>query len=468
MLNKIIQYNWKYHMIKENDKIVAGVSGGADSVCLLYILRELQETIPFSLYIVHVEHGLRGQESIEDSLFVKDICEKEGLPFTLFSCHLSKEAEKRKCSLEEAGRILRYEAFEQVLKKEGANKIAVAHNSNDRGETMLFNLFRGSGLKGLSGIPPVRDHIIRPLLCVSREEIEKYLLEKGMSFRSDYTNYENTYTRNKIRNTIIPYVEREVQSKVLEHLNEVCQIAEETEQYLSKEADRAFSVCTVRKDDQIEINLTSFQSFENIIQTYVIRLCIEQLAGRLKDIGKIHIHDIIGLSDKAVGKKISLPYRLEAQRGYDSLIVKIKKENEDEDRENRKDVYIRTDIAGVYPIDSKSCLKVSIEDKDNGKIIEEKKYTKWFDYDKINGYLLLRHRMSGDFLCVNAKLDRQMLKSYLINEKIPRSERDRLLLLTAGKHVLWIIGYRISEAYKVTKETKRIIKIQYYEGVDHE
>lgn len=468
MIEKVYNYITKYAMIAENDSIIIGVSGGADSVCLFHTLQEVQKRIPFSMIVVHVEHGLRGQESIDDATFVNNICEKEKIPFELFSVDLNKEAADRKCSLEEAGRLVRYEAFYYTMKKYKANKIAVAHNQNDRGETMLFNLFRGTGLRGLAGIMPVREAIIRPLLCVCRKEIEEFLAQRGILFRTDYTNLENMYTRNKIRNNIIPYVENEIQPKVIEHLSDACQMVEEIEEYMHSQALKAFQKCVIKTDDNtFEINLASFLLLENIMKTYIIRLCIEYLVKQLKDITNLHIKDILGLCGKGVGKKLQLPHQLVAERGYESITIKRVTTKGISENVNTSDT-IKIDNPGVYPIDDKATIKISMEDNFEGRIIEEKKYTKWLDYGKIEGDLLLRHRRSGDYLCINGNKEKQTLKSYLINKKIPRNERDNVLLLTCGNHVIWIVGFRISEEYKVTKETRTIVKVQYCGGNEYE
>ena len=199
----------EHHMLTPGDRVVAGVSGGADSVCLLFVLLKIREEIPFSLHGVHVNHGIR-KEAGEDAAYVEQLCSQFGLPFILVKENVRERAAAEKRSEEEMGRLVRYQAFESVMKSVGANKIAVAHNSNDQAETMLFHLFRGSGLSGLCGIRPVRDHIIRPILCLERKEIEQYLEERKIAYCKDATNEEDDYTRNRIRHHILPYAEQEI------------------------------------------------------------------------------------------------------------------------------------------------------------------------------------------------------------------------------------------------------------------
>ena len=208
MIQKVFDYIEENNMLLPNDVVVVGVSGGADSVCLLYLLDEVRQSIPFSLYVVHVNHGVR-KEAKEEAEYVKRICREKDIPFFLMESNIKIVAKEEGISEEEAGRELRYRSFRSVLKevgKEREGKIAVAHNKNDNAETMLLNLFRGSGLTGLQGILPVRDNIIRPLLCIERHEIEEYLRKRNIPFCNDKTNFETVYTRNKIRNKLLPIV----------------------------------------------------------------------------------------------------------------------------------------------------------------------------------------------------------------------------------------------------------------------
>ena len=188
MIQKILKFITENDMLKANDRVIVGVSGGADSVCLLFTLMEIRREIPLTLAAVHVEHGIRGEDAKEDARYVQRLCQEYDIPFRKYCYRVAEIARERKQSVEEAGRELRYQAFEEACREYHANKIAVAHHMDDDAETVLLNLFRGSGLKGLAGIPAVRGKIIRPLLCVSRQEIEQYLTEHGIAYRTDATN----------------------------------------------------------------------------------------------------------------------------------------------------------------------------------------------------------------------------------------------------------------------------------------
>ena len=212
MINKIFSFVKKHNMINKGDTVICGLSGGADSVCLLLVLCELSSKIEFTVKALHVNHCLRGAESERDEKFCCDLCERLDIPFTAVSCNVKEFAEKNSLSVEESARKLRYSVFRENSEN---GKIATAHNANDNLETVILNLARGSAIKGFAGIPPVRGNIIRPLLTVSRKEIEKYLADKGQNYVTDSTNLSDDYTRNKIRHKILPVLE-EINPSVIE------------------------------------------------------------------------------------------------------------------------------------------------------------------------------------------------------------------------------------------------------------
>ena len=255
MVNKVLEYVKKYRMIEPGDIIVAGISGGADSVCLLFMLLAIRPIIPFSLRVVHVNHGIR-IDAFQDASYVKALCDKWEIPFFLIEEDIHERAKKHGHSVEEEGRIVRYEAFARILDGQ-KGKIAVAHNSNDRAETMLFHLFRGTGLGGLSGIPPVNGNIIRPLLCLERNEIEHWLQKQNISFCQDSTNDSDNYTRNRIRHHILPYAENEIFRGAVSHMAQTADQLLAAEHYLHLQTNAAMERCLQTRDapDKILINI---------------------------------------------------------------------------------------------------------------------------------------------------------------------------------------------------------------------
>ena len=315
LVQKVSEYMQEQHMAEDGQKIVVGVSGGADSMGLLTVLTELAEYFHYSLVVVHVNHGIRGQAADADQSYVETVCRERNIPCYSFHVDLKRFAQKEGMSQEEAGRYYRYQCFEKVRKEVSGHRIAVAHQREDACETVLFNLFRGTGLKGLTGIPPVRDVIIRPLLCVNREEIEKYLREKGISWRTDETNLTDAYTRNKIRNQILPYIEANINPAAGQHIQETAQLLKDISDYLDRQGEAAFDDCvSVGKNPICAIHGEAFRKLDVVIQREVLRRAIRVAAGKLKDVDREHIEMIRGLLDKNVGRRCHLPHQLQAVR----------------------------------------------------------------------------------------------------------------------------------------------------------
>ncbi len=477
---KVKAYIEKHRMISGGDVIVAGVSGGADSVCMLSVLRKLAEEIPFRLFVVHVHHGVR-EDAQEDADYVKRLCEEWNIPFTLKKVDMNKYAKENRLSPEEAGRQLRYQAFEEALCKETGAKIAVAHNRNDRAETMLFHLFRGSGLKGLGSIRPVRERVIRPLLCLERKEIEAYLSEKKMSYCMDSTNYEDTYTRNKIRHHILAYADAHICQNAVAHVGDAAEILAQADDFITKQTILACDRCVIAQEEsETAINLAAFGEEDIFIQKMILLRCVEQITPYRKDITREHINDLMELTGKCGSRELILPYNLRACKEYDKLILhKLKRRESDAGEETPREernlppeylpVFVtvpgEVSIPGLGKISFQYVPEEAFFYK-KGQNIPEKTYTKWFDYDKITKVLMFRTRKTGDYLTIDNALRKKTVKEYMINEKIPRMQRERIYLLADGQHIVWIPGYRISQYYKVNENTKRILQVQLKEESD--
>lgn len=464
MLEKIKRYIREFQMLEKGDRIVIGVSGGADSICLLRILTVLSKEYALKLMAVHVEHGIRGEEAVGDMHFVQEQCRLLGVECRTFSCDIPALSKELKMSEEEAGRKARYEIFEQAAKEWGAGKIAVAHHKNDQAETILYHLFRGSGLKGLGGISPVRENIIRPLLCVSRQEIEEYLENNRILYRTDSTNGETAYIRNKIRLQLLPLAEKEINAEAVEHIVKAGGYIAAAEAYLEKQAFAASSSVVKQEKKSCRIDVEGLKKEDWIIQNYVLMSCIERLAGTKKDLTNRHVEAVRELLDKESGKQLLLPYHIRARRDYEAVVLEIDKK---EQKPKIEPVIVPMEGAVLEPVTGIELL-FGMDDRKKNEKIEENCYTKWFDYDKIKSTVQLRTKQQGDYICIDGQGNRQKLKAFFINKKIPRADRERIMLLADGNHIIWIIGFRISEAYKVTKETKHIWKVQLFGGKENE
>ncbi|MDO4475520.1 MAG: tRNA lysidine(34) synthetase TilS [Lachnospiraceae bacterium] len=317
----IEQFCRQEELLRPGMKVLAGVSGGADSVCLLLVLQHLAERLGFELAVLHVEHGLRGEESLEDARFVQELSRKLGLACRV--CHVDVRGLCRQQHLgeEEAARILRHRALEEAAREQGAQVIALAHHRDDQAETVLMNILRGSGLKGLEGMRPKRGRLIRPLLCVGREQIEAYLLATGQAWRTDGSNLSLDYTRNRIRREILPLLAESVNARAAEHLVALSDQAARTQSYLENEAREKLEELAERADTEagypaLILPVDALRRMPALLQEQVIRTAIEALdeGQGLKDIGRVHILDICGLVDKGSGKRLDLPGRLKARR----------------------------------------------------------------------------------------------------------------------------------------------------------
>lgn len=486
---KVREYVRKYDMIENGDMIVIGLSGGADSVCLFLLLCEMARERSLRLAAVHVNHKIR-KEAPLDAEFVSRLCGREKIPFYLVEEDVERLAAKERLSEEEAGRKVRYEAFTKVLDKLGGGKIAVAHNQNDRAETMLFNMFRGTGLPGMAGIRPVRENIIRPLLCVQRAEIEAWLEERGEVWRLDQTNESDAYTRNRIRHRILPEAEKSVCCQASKHLAAEAELLMEADGFIRKMTLAGLERCCVNEDTdtlagieicgrvkqrrtagtgkergavkRIALRVTDLLEEDAFIQKCIIKECLSYLSGGGKDITARHVEEVHSLFWGQGGRRAVLPYRIEAVRDFDKVVLRYRVDSVERSRPKELTVF---DMEGKERFAGEELFVPGLGtvrfavSRDFSHTIEQKTYTKWFDYDKIKT-LVFRTRNPGDYLTINDKFQRKSIKDYMIQEKIPSDVRDGIYLLADGSSVIWVPGYRISSTYKVTEHTKRILQVE--------
>ena len=463
MMKRVTDFIRENTMLQQGDTVVAGVSGGADSVCLLFLLKELRSELSLNLQAAHIHHGIR-READEDETYVQQLCKQWEIPLTCVREDVQAYAKRRHISTEEAGREVRYRVFRKTLERAGApeGKIAVAHNQNDNAETVLFHLLRGSGLTGLSGISPVRNNIIRPLLCVGRAEIEAFLNEKNISFCIDHTNNEDTYTRNRIRHHILPVAEQEVCAGAIQHIYDMSVRVRGAQDYLRENADRVLLACCKMQAGKLVLDVKACRAQHPFLLGEMLMLALERMAGCRKDFTAAHVEMVRDLLLKEGNRQCDLPYAIAARREYDRLVLEKKKEEQEKHAPLAQTLNVpgemlladgRRLICEVFPSEG---LK--------NRNIPEKRYTKWFDYDKIIRCPVLRTRQIGDYLVTCRSGGKKSLKAWMIDEKIPRAQREELLLLADGSHIIWVIGSRISEFYKIDKNTKNVLQIRIMGG----
>ncbi len=311
--DKVLATINKYNMINKNDKVVIGVSGGPDSMTLLNVLNNLKEKLAIKIYVAHVNHMIR-EEADEETEYVKEFCEKIGVDFFYKRIDVESEAKKLKIGTEEAGRNIRYKFFDEILNKVGANKIATAHNSNDNAETVLMNIIRGTSVSGLKGIEKIRDgKYIRPIIECNRDEVEEYCKENNLNPRYDKTNLENIYTRNKIRNLLIPFIKKEFNPNIIEGINRLSNIAFEEEQFINKIVETEYKKLLIsvnnREDNKKEIvlNMKEFNILDYVIKSKLVLYAISKVVGSTTGIEKVHVDDIIKLCKNNIGNKFLVP-----------------------------------------------------------------------------------------------------------------------------------------------------------------
>ncbi len=467
MLNKIISFIQQNNLLSQGDSVVAGVSGGADSICLLHVLLRLREEYHLRLHVVHINHGLRAEEAGRDEQFVETLCKSLQIEYGCFHYDVGRIAREEGLSEEEAGRKVRYQAFVDYSLAHQCNKLAIAHNKNDNAETFLFHLFRGSGITGLSGIEasrPLQESntkltLIRPLLCVTREEIEGFLASENIPYIIDSSNLTDKYSRNKIRNNILNYASAEINVQSVGNIIEAANTLKEIGDYLNQNIRQRYRSLVMEEEYSFRISADDLAGEHIVIRKGLVRLILEKLAGQSKDLEAKHVEAALSLLTKQVGKQVHIPYGIIAEREYNDIKF-YRKSYEKADLNPFQPVELQIPGRTELP-HCRTAVLTELFDYKKSECIPKSHYTKWFDYDKIENAVQIRTRKEGDFIQINALGGRKKLKDYFIDQKVPRKIRDNQLLITDGSHVMWIpdSGNRMSERYKVTGSTKKILSM---------
>ena len=443
MRERVATYIKEHGLIRKGDTVICGVSGGADSVALLMLLDSLRAELGFFVYAAHYNHMIRAEEADADEAYVVSLCKSLGLPLCVGRGDVPTAAKERGQTLETAARLMRYEFLEEVRRKQNARSIAVAHHMDDQAESIMLHITRGSGLKGLCGMQPRYGHIIRPLLCLRRAEIEQYLADHAVPYCTDSTNLLPDGMRNRIRLDVIPYIQQSINPAFIPALCALGELASEDEQYLETIARDALTAAKRRGG----YDRASLSALPPPIRSRAIRIALSD-AGARTDIERVHVDMIARLLSAGTGARADVAH-ISAWNEY-SLIRFGRPQPEIADYCIPLTPSGETSVPGGRFISDFIC--------DNGFLRDPR--TAYMDADSLASDPVVRPRRPGDrFFPVGAPGERK-LKEFFIDRKLPREARN-MPLVCAGSTVLFVPGFGISEAVKITADTSRILRVRY-------
>ena len=443
----------EHRMVTSGDRVVVAVSGGPDSVCLLKILFKLRRWLNISLIVSHLDHGLRPREDEKETEFVASLART--LNLTLAYDKANNLTAAPGISIEEKAREIRYQFLERALEKHQAQKVALGHTMNDQAETVLMNLLRGTGLTGLSGMPPIREEVfIRPLIHVSRDEIYTYLKQKRIPFVVDSSNLEKRYLRNKVRLELIPLL-LNYQPQLIEHLGELASLCRQENQFMEEEGNKGLNMVTIDSSDHsLDLSLTVFQDLSTPLQYRVIRQAIRRLKGDLRRIDIRHIKAIIDLANNARPQiKINLPANLVVKKIYQRLRFFLGTESETGDFSYCIDNNRRFQIPEID-----QTIAVEEVSKKDFLLSSPLPHEAFLDLDRLQWPLRVRNFRAGDKFMPLGLNGFKKVKDVFIDNKIPSEQRKRILILENDNDIVWVSGIRIDSRYRVTEKTERILR----------
>ena len=450
-----------HQMLETGETVVAGVSGGADSLCLFHVLLQLSREMDFYLQVVHVHHGLR-ESADADLAFVRDLCGKENVPCTCVRVDAAAAAREEGTGVEEAGRRLRYQAFEEARaaleeQRGRACRIAVAHHREDQAETVLFHLCRGTDLRGARGMLPVSGSIIRPLLEESREEIERYLTGRGLSWREDETNEDTAYTRNYLRREIFPRLEEGVNASAAESIARFADTCAQAERFLESATEEAARRCYVKEDSPDALSLRALAGEDPFLQGRILYACLAAAAGSRRDLSSVHVEAVRQLCAGDGDGSLAMPGGVTVTR-TGGMVFFYQKDREDPVARGL------AENGFAYPFSAEEYRWRIFDYGGDSAAIPRNQYTKWFDYDKIGMFPVFRTRQPGDRMTLAAgdpegRPVSKKLARIMLDGRIPARIRDLIVLPFCGSEALWVPGLRMGDRFRVSEETKRILEI---------
>jgi len=448
------------HLLEKGDRLIVGVSAGVDSMVLLHLLNACRETFDLSLIVAHVNHGFRPEASEREAELVQKESARFRLPFEYGQFNVKEFRRLGGLSPQDAARRIRFHFFYDLLQKHHAQKIALGHNADDQVETVLLRLIRGSGLQGLKGILPIREgKVIRPLLEVWKEEIESFAVEKRIPFLLDSSNLKKDYLRNRIRLSLIPFIEGEYQPHFRETLLRTSTILREENDYLERGAEEAYQKIIHAAKDTLSFKFSEYQSLHQAIQWRVIKKIVERILDRgmvMEDRGGAEVHTIyqkLRLSSPSFF--LELPRGFWVEKRYDAVLL-------GKGGVKSSPPFEVALLSSGHTFVEEIGKEVVIEeaDRDQLKDYSEPPNTALMDYESLRFPLKMRNFRPGDRFCPLGVKGTQKLKDFFIDHKVPRFERPRVPLLISEEMIAWIVGYRIDERVKITERTRKVLKVK--------
>jgi len=440
-------------MIAAGDLVVVAVSGGPDSTALLHALVQIKGTQRFRLRAAHVHHGIRGADADADANAAASLARKVGVPFSQHRADVPVYAESHGLSMETAARDIRYHMLESVANRFGANRIATGHTANDQAETVLLNLLRGTGPRGLAGIPPVRGRIIRPLIGITREAVQHYCDSQQFAYRIDATNRDVAFSRNRVRHELMPVLER-TQPALVSTLSRLAEIMRAEDDFMSEQADNALRGVASQRPGEVGVLLGLFAALPPALQRRVIRAAIAKVKGDELDIELQRVDALLHLAlEGRTGAVVELPGGLRAERTYGEVVI----------APAPAEKAISTQewtlpIPGRVPLRELG-LEIAAS-RSRAKRPPPSPMAALLNAAKIEGSLLVRTRRRGDRFRPIGMKGTVKLQDFFVNAKVPRAQRDRVPLVLSGDEIVWVVGYRVSEGFKVTDKTRRSIRLE--------
>ncbi len=461
LLEKVERTIERYHLLKKGDRLIVGVSAGVDSMVLLHILNSLRQSFDLSLIVAHLDHGLRPRESEKEAELVQNESKRLGLSFEYGQFNVKDLQKIKKLSLQDAARRIRFHFFNHLLHQYGAHKIALGHHADDQVETVLLRLLRGSGLRGLKGMLPIREgRVIRPLIEVWRAEIESYAKEKGIPSLQDSSNFKSNYLRNRLRLNLIPFIEQEVQPHFKKRVMKASMILREENDYLERMTEDVYQQLVHEEKGALLFKCSEFQSIHQAIQWRLLQKIFQRVSPeqRMEEEGEgVDIRQIYKrLVQPSPSFLLELPFGICLEKRYDMISL---------ERREVKPVppfEIELHLTGPTFIKEieKQVVMNEILRKDQPEDFDRSPFIAELDYHCLQFPVKIRNFRPGDRFQPLGIKGTQKLKEFFIDHKIPRVARPQIPLLISGEKIAWVVGYRISEGVKITEKTQRILKVE--------